>query len=117
MIGSVEEISVMPTAPISDPILARLCAALNEMYGERLERIVLFGSRARGDASPDSDYDVAIFLRGMADRWHELRRLAEIETDILYDTGASVHAIPYCEGFWRERTPLMHEVRRDGRDL
>ena len=63
------------------------------------------------------DYDVAGFLRDMTDRWHEMHRLAEIETDILYDTGASVHALPYHDGFWRERTPLMHEVRRDGVDL
>jgi hypothetical protein len=47
----------------------------------------------------------------------EMHRLAEIGTDILYDTGASVHALPYRDGFWRERTPLMHEVRRDGIDL
>jgi predicted nucleotidyltransferase len=33
------------------------------MYGERIERVVLFGSRARGDAHEDSDYDVAVFLR------------------------------------------------------
>jgi predicted nucleotidyltransferase len=33
------------------------------MYGERAERVVLFGSRARGDAHRDSDYDVAVFLR------------------------------------------------------
>jgi predicted nucleotidyltransferase len=43
-----------PTA-IDDPILKRFRAALDEMYGERLERVVLFGSRARGDAQEDSD--------------------------------------------------------------
>ena len=26
--------------------------------------VLLFGSRARGDASPDSDYDVAVVLTG-----------------------------------------------------
>ena len=101
----------------ADPIIVRLRAALNAAYGNRIERVVLFGSRARGDAQADSDYDVAVFLRDMTDRWREMHRLAEIETDILYDTGASVHALPYGEGFWRERTPLMHEVRRDGMDL
>jgi predicted nucleotidyltransferase len=44
-----------------DPILKRFRAALDEMYGARLERAVLFGSRARGDASEDLDYDVAVF--------------------------------------------------------
>src|SRR5438876_5954612 len=52
----------MPTAGIDDPILKRFRAALDELYGDRLERVVLFGSRARGDARADSDYDIAIFL-------------------------------------------------------
>ena len=43
------------------PVLAQFRAALEEMYGARLERVVLFGSQARGDAHPDSDYDVAVF--------------------------------------------------------
>ena len=34
----------------ADPILKRFRAALGEIYGDRLERVVLFGSRARGDA-------------------------------------------------------------------
>ena len=48
-----------------DPIMRRFRAALDEAYGDRIERVVLFGSRARGDARPDSDYDVAVFLKDM----------------------------------------------------
>lgn len=44
-----------------DPILKRFRDALDEMYGDRLERVVLYGSRARGDAREDSDYD-PVFL-------------------------------------------------------
>lgn len=29
-----------------------------------VERVVLYGSRARGDHKPDSDYDVAVVLKG-----------------------------------------------------
>jgi predicted nucleotidyltransferase len=35
---------------VHDPILARFRAALDEIYGAQLERVVLFGSRARGEA-------------------------------------------------------------------
>ncbi|MGA8193772.1 MAG: nucleotidyltransferase domain-containing protein [Acetobacteraceae bacterium] len=56
---------------------------------------VLFGSRARGDARPDSDYDVAVFLRDMADRFAEMDRLADPGTDICDETGEFVHAMPY----------------------
>lgn len=102
----------------ADPVLQRLRAALAQAYGQRVERAVLYGSRARGDSKPDSDYDVAVFLNDLASRWEELGRLAEIEMDVLEATGAVVHAMPYPAGSWRDpASPLMHEIRRDGRDL
>jgi predicted nucleotidyltransferase len=67
----------MPTA-IYDPVLKRFRAALDDMYGARLERVVLFGSRARGDAHEDSDYDVAVFLHDLSDRPAEMNRLADL---------------------------------------
>ena len=103
----------MTTATLNDPILERLRAALTEIYGNRLERVVLFGSRAR----PDSDYDVAVFLRDMPDRMPELNRLADVATDILYSEGGFVHAMRYPAGSYNERTPLMHEIRTEGIDL
>jgi uncharacterized protein len=102
---------------VADPILVRFRTALDALYGDRLERVVLFGSRARGDANADSDYDVAVFLRELSDRWGEARRLSVIETDILAETGAFIHSMPYRAGSYRQRTPLMHELRRDGVDL
>jgi predicted nucleotidyltransferase len=107
----------MATATVKDPILERFRAAVIEIYGDRLERVVLFGSRARGDAQPDSDYDVAVFLRDMPDRFAEMNRLADIATAILYGEGAFVHAMPYRAGSYNERTPLMHEIRAEGIDL
>jgi predicted nucleotidyltransferase len=101
----------------TDPILVRFRSALEALYGDRIERVVLFGSRARGDAHPESDYDVAVFLRNLADRWIEFDRLADIETDIVYDTGHVIQSMPFQAGAYRERTPLMHEIRREGIDL
>ena len=78
---------------------------------------MLFGSRARGDARPDSDYDVAVFLKEPDSFWRESERLADIETDILYDTGAVINALPLRAGLDREHDALMREVARDGREL
>jgi predicted nucleotidyltransferase len=107
----------MPVAAINDPILRRFRAALDAIYGVRLERVVLFGSRARGDARADSDYDVAVFLRDLSDRPAELNRLADLGTDILNETVEFVHAIPYRAGSYEERTPLMLALRSEGVDL
>lgn len=102
---------------LDDPILSRFRAALDELYGERVERVVLYGSRARGDSDADSDYDVAVFLRDFHDRWREIDRIIPVVTDILYDDEAFIHAMPFPAGAYRDRTPLMREIRREGVDL
>jgi predicted nucleotidyltransferase len=102
----------------ADPLVtSKLRAALRTLYGDRIERLVLFGSRARGDARGDSDHDVAVFLSDLHHRWAEADRIALVATDILGETGAVIHAMPYRAGSPRERTPLMHELRREGVDL
>ena len=104
-------------APQEDPVLRRFRRAVQEIFGSRVERVVLFGSRARGEARADSDYDVAIFLKDLVDRRQEVRRMVPVVTDIVEETGAVIHPLPFRAGGWRERTPLMHEVRLDGVDL
>jgi predicted nucleotidyltransferase len=107
----------MPVTTIDDPILKRFRAALDQVYGERLERVVLYGPRARGNAREDSDYDVAVFLRDFVSRWQEIDRIIPIVTDILYENEAFIHATPYRAGAYADRTPLMQEIRREGIDL
>jgi uncharacterized protein len=104
----------MSVKPTDDPILKRFKAVLDEVYGDKIARVVLFGSRARGEARPDSDYDVAVFLRELPDRWQELDRLADIGSEFLDDVGRLVHAMPFVASAWRDQTPLMHEIRKDG---
>jgi predicted nucleotidyltransferase len=103
---------------MSDPILNRFRAALANAYGDRIERVVLYGSRARGEAKPDSDYDVALFLEGLTDRWQEVDRIVDIEHAMLDETGAVINTMPFPAGAWRDpASPLMREIRLDGRDL
>jgi predicted nucleotidyltransferase len=103
--------------PTDDPILKRFKAALDAMYGEQIDRMVLFGTRARGDARDDSDYDIAVFLRSPPDYRRKMKRLADLRVDFLDETGALFDTKPYPISSWRDRTPLMHEIRRDGLEL
>jgi predicted nucleotidyltransferase len=107
----------MTARPTDDPILQRFKAALDEIYGDQIDRVVLFGSRARGDARDDSDYDVAVFLKSLPDHRKEIKRLANLRVNFLDDTGAFFDTKPYPTTSYRDRTPLMHEIRRDGLDL
>jgi predicted nucleotidyltransferase len=96
--------------PADDPVLVRFRKALDEVYGSRIDRVILFGLRARGDAHPEADYDVAIFLQEPGELWDELGKLSHI-------TGAVISAKPFKAGAYRERSPLMNEIRDDGLDL
>lgn len=100
-----------------DPILREIRSRLERLYGDRLKRVVLFGSRARGDAHPDSDYDVAVFLGEVNDRWAEFDRISGAVTGLLYERGAFVQAMPFAESRYDETSPLMIEIRRDGVEL
>ncbi len=105
----------MPSA--TDPVLTRFRTALDAAYGGRIERVVLFGSRARGEARQESDYDVAVFLNEMMSFGTESAIIAAIESEILFDTGAVINTLPRPAGSLGERTGLMRELRRDGIDL
>ena len=104
-------------SPTDDPVLRRLRAALQRMYGDRIARVVLFGSRARGEARADSDYDVAVFLKDLPDPWQERFRLADLRVDFLDEIGAFIEAMPFPATAYAERTPLMHAIRVEGLEL
>ncbi len=107
----------MAAATFADPVLTRFRSDVDLVYGSRVERVVLFGSRARDDWQHDSDYDIAVFVRDPGQRWAEIGTLAKITTQILFDTGEVVSAKPFAAGAYDLPTPLMHEIRRDGIDL
>ena len=54
-------------------VLRLLRDGLAAQYGDRLARVLLYGSRARGDARPESDVDVLVVLRGEVDPVAEIR--------------------------------------------
>ena len=48
------------------PLLERFVSAIEEVFGEPLVSIVVYGSVARGDAGPESDVDVLLVLEDAA---------------------------------------------------
>jgi predicted nucleotidyltransferase len=96
-------------------ILSELRARLEELYGERLDRLILYGSQARGDAEPDSDIDVLVVLRGEVNRWVEKRRISILRAEISlrHDTVISIMFVS-SEDFEHKEQPLLANVRREG---
>ena len=101
----------------NDPVLTRFRRALDDIYGDRLERVVLFGSRARGDAEQDSDYDVALFLKDMPDRWAEFDRLVGLRVNFLDTYEADFTVLPFKGSDYNNQTGLMYAIRTEGVSL
>lgn len=81
--------------------------------------MVLFGSKARGDASPNSDIDVLVVLSD--DDPHlrsQVRRLAA-RVSLEYDLLLSVRAMGrfQWERLARYRFPIYQAIQSDGIDL
>jgi hypothetical protein len=106
-----------PADPTQHPAMRRFAAAVRALYGARQERIVLYGSRTRGDAREDSDWDVAIFLYDVGGWWAEAQNLGGISLEILLDIGINISPTIFEACGYSARTMLMHELRREGRDL
>jgi uncharacterized protein len=96
-------------------ILAELRGRLELVYGDRLAQLVLFGSRARGDAQEDSDIDVLVVLRGAVRAGEEISRAGDITADISLENDVVISCVFVSGDRWaRERSPLLMNVRREG---
>src|ERR1041385_3643626 len=106
----------MRTATLTDdPKLARIAAALRETFGARLVSALLFGSRARGDHRPDSDYDVAGLLRDL-DREKDRETLWDLR-DSLGEQAWGLQFWPMQDDGLADRTTLMFNIRNEAMPL
>ena len=97
------------------PLLEELKAALGDLYGERLARVVLYGSFARGEATDASDVDVLVVLRGAVDERTEIKRTSEMLYALQTEHRELIALLPISWGEYHARAhPLMVNVRREG---
>ena len=96
-------------------IMFEMRQALKDIYGDRLVRIMLFGSHARGDASLESDIDALIVLKGAVRPGEEIARTGEITAalSLKHDVVISCTFVSAAR-YETEQSPLLINVRREG---
>jgi predicted nucleotidyltransferase len=96
-------------------ILTELRRRFEVLYGERLARMVLFGSQARGNAEPGSDIDVLVVLKGPVSPYEEITRTSEIVADLSLQFTEVISCVFMDEErFIHRNGPLLRNIRREG---
>ena len=101
---------------IQDPALAEIVRRLVEAF--QPERIYLFGSKARGDDGPDSDYDLMVVV---PDNAPPERRRSRLAYQRLWGTGTAADVLVQTkerfDGRLHLRASLPATILREGRLL
>ncbi len=98
-----------------DPVLQEFLEKINPLR-KHIRRVILFGSRARGEHRTDSDYDLLIVVPRKDD--HLIDGLYEGVMDVLLDHGRliSLKIFPdeEFERLTQLQTPFMQRVTAEG---
>lgn len=100
--------------PREDTVLAEVVRRLAEAY--QPERIYLFGSKARGDAGPDSDYDLMVIV---PDDAPPERRRSRLAYQVLRGTGTAADVLVWLKSNFDRRLHIVASlpatVMREGK--
>jgi uncharacterized protein len=89
--------------------------ALIQLYGDRLAALILFGSYARQEATPDSDIDIMLVLQDAISPGDEILRISALKTDLNLKYDELISITPISQQDYQTRlTPFLHNVRQDG---
>lgn len=80
---------------------------------------ILFGSRARGDARQDSDWDILILIGGTRASGEDFERYAYPFVDYGWSVGEQINPLIYSFADWKKRSisPFYKNVQSEGISL
>lgn len=101
--------------PGNSNVLRLIKARINDK--DPTARIILFGSRARGQAGKNSDWDILILVdQNMINRDAE-REYRDILFEIEMETGEAISTFVFSKADWENKyaiTPLYQNIRKEG---
>lgn len=96
--------------------LREMSSHLHAIYGETLEKVILYGSYARGEQTEESDVDIAVILKsGNTEKMHD--DMLDIVVDYELDLDVTLSVLPiayenYLE--WHKTLPFYKNIDEEG---
>lgn len=113
-----EQLTNLPLSPPLQEVLVEVRTALQRLYGERLLRLIVFGSYARSEAHAESDLDILVVLNDPVDALEEARRTSKVVVDVALHHGVGLSILHLSEAdFEQSNRPLLQNVSREGIEL
>ena len=90
----------------------RLCA----VYGASLDKVILYGSYARGEQTEESDVDIAVILKdGNTEKMHDDMLDIVVDYELDLDVTLSVVPIEYANYLeWNKELPFYQNIEKEG---
>lgn len=101
---------------LSDEMREELVQGLTDIFGNNISMIILYGSVARGNATKESDIDIAIVVRSQMDDATKKRFLHwAADMDIRYERVFSIVDIQESNmKKWEDVLPFYRNVKKEG---
>lgn len=91
------------------------------MYGEKLIKVILYGSYARGDYNSESDIDIVAIVQGNREQLQQqLKKVWNHTADLElgYETILSATVVPYEElQKYRDDLPYYRNILNEGVEI
>ena len=109
-------VNVSKANPILMKSIKKMAKEIAAIYGDSIEKIVLYGSYARGEQTEESDVDIALFVKeNKTAEMHD--KMIDLVVDYELDLAVTLSVIPvdYAQYLdWKNTLPFYKNVDKDG---
>jgi len=99
----------------AEEALGKFKGMVEDAFGDRLNQIFLYGSQARGQATPDSDLDILVVLDPLNDGSEDWNRCIDFTAEIAAQTGELISVLVTSLSDYNNRGhPLLINIRKEG---
>ncbi len=88
---------------------------LIKRYGEKIRKVILYGSYVRGKATRESDIDILVLVDETLNPFEVRKSLSDFLFDIILEKGELISVIALPEHFFENcKYPFMLNVKQEG---